>query len=118
MNERISITDEIDSFPPEKRIVELEEKGKALKQLRDIQIEDSKKISNKIKKITIENLANILGMVGVKCQFCVLNLQRTDDDCALINKMLFKLNGGSKCGYVLKPKWLREFNEENFKKEL
>ena len=66
MNERISITDEIDSFPPEKSIVELEEKGKALKQLRDIQIEDSKKISNKIKKITIENLANILGMVGVK----------------------------------------------------
>ena len=55
---------------------------------------------------------------ALRCQFCVLNLQRTDDDCALINKMLFKLNGGSKCGYVLKPKWLREFNEENFKKEL
>ena len=51
------------------------------------------------------------------CQFCALNLQRTDDDCALINKMFFKLNGGSKCGYVLKPKWLREFNEETFKKK-
>ena len=186
MSERISITDEIDSLPPDNSIVELEEKGKALKKLRDIQIEDSKKISNKIKIITIENLANILGMVGVKyhketfdpyqflpwecisisendilkyisvmnnkykimeycktsflkiypdgfrtdssnqdvvqcwalgCQFCALNLQRTDDDCALINKMLFKLNGGSKCGYVLKPRWLREFNEENFKKK-
>ena len=186
MSERISITDEIDSLPPDNSIVELEEKGKALKKLRDIQIEDSKKISNKIKIITIENLANILGMVGVKyhketfdpyqflpwecisisendilkyisvmnnkykimeycktsflkiypdgfrtdssnqdvvqcwalgCQFCALNLQRTDDDCALINKMFFKLNGGSKCGYVLKPRWLREFNEENFKKK-
>ena len=28
-----------------------------------------------------------------------------------------KLNGGSKCGYVLKPRWLREFNEETFKKK-
>ena len=61
MSERISITDEIDSLPPDNSIVELEEKGKALKKLRDIQIEDSKKISNKIKIITIENLANILG---------------------------------------------------------
>ena len=186
MSERMSITDDIDSLPPDNSIVELEEKGKALKKLQDIQIEDSKKNSNKIKIITIENLANILGMVGVKyhketfdpyqflpwecisicesdlikyisvmsnkykimeycktsflkiypdglrtdssnqdvvqcwalgCQFCALNLQRTDDDCALINKMFFKLNGGSKCGYVLKPKWLREFNEETFKKK-
>ena len=186
ISERISINDEIESFPPDNSIVELEEKGKALKKLQDIQNEDSKKNSNKIKIITIENLANILGMVGVKyhketfdpyqflpwecisicendilkyisvmnnkykimeycktsflkiypdgfrtdssnqnviecwalgCQFCALNLQKTDDDCALINKMFFKLNGGSKCGYVLKPRWLREFNEETFKKK-
>ena len=186
MSEKISINEEIDSFPPDNSIVELEEKGKALKKVQDIQIEDSKKNSNKIKIITIENLANILGMVGVKyhketfdpyqflpwecisicendilkyisvmnnkykimeycktsflkiypdgfrtdssnqnviqcwalgCQFCALNLQKTDDDCALINKMFFKLNGGSKCGYVLKPRWLREFNEEAFKKK-
>ena len=186
VSEKISINDEIDSFPPDNSIVELEEKGKALKKLQDIQIEDSKKNSNKIKIITIENLANILGMVGVKyhketfdpyqflpwecisicendilkyisvmnnkykimeycktsflkiypdgfrtdssnqnviqcwalgCQFCALNLQKTDDDCALINKMFFKMNGGSKCGYVLKPRWLREFNEETFKKK-
>ena len=186
MSERISINDEIDSLPPDNSIVELEEKGRVLKKLRDIQIEDSKKISHKIKIITVENLANILGMVGVKyhketfdpyqflpwecisisendilkyisvmnnkykimdycktsflkiypdgfrtdssnqdvvqcwalgCQFCALNLQKTDDDCVLINKMFFKLNGGSKCGYVLKPRWLREFNEESFKKK-
>ena len=186
MSEKMSINGDIDSFPPDNSIVELEQKGKALKKLEDIQIEDSKKNSNKIKIITIENLANILGMVGVKyhketfdpyqflpwecisisendilkyisvmnnkykimeycktsflkiypdgfrtdssnqnviqcwalgCQFCALNLQRTDDDCALINKMFFKLNGGSKCGYVLKPRWLREFNEETFKKK-
>ena len=186
ISERISINDEIESFPPDNSIVELEEKGKALKKLQDIQNEDSKKNSNKIKIITIENLANILGMIGVKyhketfdpyqflpwecisisendilkyisvmnnkykimeycktsflkiypdgfrtdssnqdviqcwalgCQFCALNLQRNDDDCALINKMFFKLNGGSKCGYVLKPRWLREFNEETFKKK-
>ena len=43
MSEKISINDEIDSFPPDNSIVELEEKGKALKKLQDIQIEDSKK---------------------------------------------------------------------------
>ena len=186
ISERMSIPGDIDSLPPDNSIVELEERGKALKKLQDIQIEDSKKNSYKVKIITVENLANILGMVGVKyhketfdpyqflpwecisicesdilkyisvmsnkykimeycktsflkiypdgfrtdssnqdviqcwalgCQFCALNLQRTDDDCALINKMFFKLNGGSKCGYVLKPRWLREFNEETFKKK-
>ena len=186
MREKISMTDEIDSFPPDNSIVQLEEKDKILKKVQDIQVEDSKKNNKKIKIITIENLANILGMVGVKyhketfdpsqflpwecisvsendilkyisitnnkykimeycktsflkiypdglrtdssnqdvvqcwalgCQFCALNLQTTDDDCVLINKMFFKLNGGSKCGYVLKPRWLREFNEETFKKK-
>ena len=43
MSEKIGINDEIDSFPPDNSIVELEEKGKALKKLQDIQIEDSKK---------------------------------------------------------------------------
>ena len=186
MREKISLNDEIDSFPPDISIVQLEEKDKILKKVQDIQNEDSKKNNKKIKIITIENLANILGMVGVKyhketfdpsqflpwecisvcendifkyisitsnkykimeycktsflkiypdgfrtdssnqnvvqcwalgCQFCALNLQKTDDDCVLINKMFFKLNGGSKCGYVLKPRWLREFNEETFKKK-
>ena len=176
--------DSIESLPPNESVLELEQKYKNLKKIQDIQIGDSKANSN-IKIITIENLANILGMVGVKyhketfdpkkflpwecisiaendilkyisvpenkfkimeyctssflkiypdgfrtdssnqdvvnfwalgCQFCALNLQKTDDDCALINKMFFKLNGGSKCGYVLKPTWLRKFNEENFKK--
>ena len=176
--------DSIESFPPNESMLELEQKYKNLKKIQDIQIGDTKN-SNNIKIITIENLANILGMVGVKyhketfdpkkflpwecisiaendilkyisvpenkykimeyctssflkiypdgfrtdssnqdvvnswalgCQFCALNLQKTDDDCVLINKMFFKLNGGSKCGYVLKPAWLRKFNEENFKK--
>ena len=182
---KFAINDEIESLPPDESIVELEEKGKVLKKLEDIYTEDSKKAKKKIKIITIDDLANILGMVGVKyhketfdpyqflpwecisisendilkyisvienkykimeyckssflkiypdglrtdssnqdviscwalgCQFCALNLQRTDDDCTLINKIFFKLNGGSKCGYVLKPKWLREFNVESFKK--
>ena len=176
--------DSIESLPPNESVLELEQKYKNLKKIQDIQIGDSKSTSN-IKIITIENLSNILGMVGVKyhketfdpkkflpwecisiaendilkyisvpenkfkimeyctssflkiypdgfrtdssnqdvvnfwalgCQFCALNLQKTDDDCALINKMFFKLNGGSKCGYVLKPIWLRKFSEENFKK--
>ena len=176
--------DSIESLPPNESVLELEQKYKSLKKIQDIQIGDSKSSKN-IKTITIEDLANILGMVGVKyhketfdpkkflpwecisiaendilkyisvpenkfkimeyctssflkvypdgfrtdssnqdvvnfwalgCQFCTLNLQKTDDDCALINKMFFKLNGGSKCGYVLKPAWLRKFNEENFKK--
>ena len=59
---------------------------------------------------------DVVNFWALGCQFCTLNLQKTDDDCALINKMFFKLNGGSKCGYVLKPAWLRKFNEENFKK--
>ena len=59
---------------------------------------------------------DVVNCWALGCQFCALNLQKTDDDCALINKMFFKLNGGSKCGYVLKPLWLRKFNEENFKK--
>ena len=176
--------DTIESLPPNESVLELEQKYKNLKKIQDIQIGDTKN-SNNIKIITIENLANILGMVGVKyhketfdpkrflpwecisiaendilkyisvpenkfkimeyctssflkvypdgfrtdssnqdvvnfwalgCQFCALNLQKTDDDCVLINKMFFKLNGGSKCGYVLKPVWLRKFNEDNFKK--
>ena len=176
--------DSIESLPPNESVLELEQKFKNLKKIQDIQIDDANSTSN-IKIITVENLANILGMVGVKyhketfdpkkflpwecisiaendilkyisvpenkykimeyctssflkvypdgfrtdssnqdvinfwalgCQFCALNLQKTDDDCTLINKMFFKLNGGSKCGYVLKPIWLRKFNEENFKK--
>lgn len=59
---------------------------------------------------------DVVNFWALGCQFCALNLQKTDDDCALINKMFFKLNGGSKCGYVLKPLWLRKFNEENFGK--
>lgn len=39
--------------------------------------------------------------VGV--QIAALNLQKTDDDAVLINKIFFKINGGSKCGYMLKP---------------
>ncbi len=176
--------DSIGTLPPNQSLLELELKYKNLKKIQDIQIAHNKN-NNNIKIITIENLANILGMVGVKyhketfepkkflpwecisiaendilkyisvrenkykimeyctssflkiypdgfrtdssnqdvvncwalgCQFCALNLQKTEDDCTLINKMFFKLNGGSKCGYVLKPLWLRKFSEENFKK--
>lgn len=37
-------------------------------------------------------------------QISALNLQSTDDDYVLLNKIFFKLNGG--CGYILKPDWL------------
>lgn len=40
-------------------------------------------------------------------QIVALNLQKTDDDMILINKIFFKLNGGSKSGYILKPELLR-----------
>ena len=50
---------------------------------------------------------DVVNFWALGCQFCTLNLQKTDDDCALINKMFFKLNGGSKCGYVLKPACLK-----------
>lgn len=36
-------------------------------------------------------------------QIAALNLQKTDDDAVLINKIFFKINGGSKSGYILKP---------------
>ena len=40
-------------------------------------------------------------------QISALNLQRTDDDYILINKIFFKINGGSRSGYILKPEFLR-----------
>ena len=40
-------------------------------------------------------------------QICALNLQSTDDDYILINKIFFKINGGSRSGYILKPDYLR-----------
>jgi len=43
-------------------------------------------------------------------QVAALNLQKTDDDWVLINKIFFKLNGGSKSGYILKPEILRNPN--------
>jgi len=43
-------------------------------------------------------------------QIAALNLQKTDDDMILINKIFFKLNGGSKSGYILKPEVLRNPN--------
>lgn len=43
MREKISLNDEIDSFPPDISIVQLEEKDKILKKVQDIQNEDSKK---------------------------------------------------------------------------
>ena len=46
-------------------MLELEQKFKNLKKIQDIQIDDANSTSN-IKIITVENLANILGMVGVK----------------------------------------------------
>jgi hypothetical protein len=50
-------------------------------------------------------------------QIAALNLQKTDDDIILINKIFFKLNGGSKSGYILKPEILRDPNcEESIKK--
>lgn len=50
-------------------------------------------------------------------QIAALNLQKTDDDMILINKIFFKLNGGSKSGYILKPEILRNPNcEEPIKK--
>ena len=57
--------DSIDSLPPNESMLELEQKYKNLKKIQDIQIGDSRANSN-IKIITIENLSNILGMVGVK----------------------------------------------------
>ena len=50
------------------------------------------------------------------CQFAALNLQTTEDDYVLLNKMFFKVNGGSKCGYVLKPQRLREYNKDKYRK--
>jgi Ca2+-binding EF-hand superfamily protein len=40
-------------------------------------------------------------------QIAALNLQTTEDDWILINKIFFKINGGSKSGYILKPDILR-----------
>jgi hypothetical protein len=45
-----------------------------------------------------------------------LNVQTTEDDMILINKMFFKTNGGSKCGYVLKPDYIRLFDKDKFYK--
>jgi Ca2+-binding EF-hand superfamily protein len=43
-------------------------------------------------------------------QIAALNLQTTEDDWILINKIFFKINGGSKSGYILKPELLRTPN--------
>lgn len=43
-------------------------------------------------------------------QIAALNLQKTDDDWILLNKIFFKINGGSKSGYILKPELLRNPN--------
>lgn len=40
-------------------------------------------------------------------QISALNLQRTDDDWILLNKIFFKINGGKNCGYILKPETIR-----------
>ena len=53
---------------------------------------------------------------GLGCQFCALNVQTTEDDMILLNKMFFKTNGGSKCGYVLKPDYIRLFDKDKFYK--
>ena len=53
---------------------------------------------------------------GLGCQFCALNIQTTEDDMILLNKMFFKTNGGSKCGYVLKPEYMRQFDKDKFYK--
>lgn len=50
-------------------------------------------------------------------QIVALNLQKLDDDMILINKIFFKLNGGSRSGYILKPDILRNPNcDESIKK--
>ena len=51
-------------------------------------------------------------------QIVALNLQKTDDDNILINKIFFKLNGGSKSGYILKPEILRNPNCDDAIKKL
>ena len=163
---------------------EISKKDQILSKIEEVRIHDTKN-AHHVHIITIDRLANILGMVGVKyhketfdptkflpwecisiaepdvfkytstfegkckmieycqksflkiypdtfrtnssnqnpimcwslgCQFVALNLQTTNDDFVLLNKMFFKINGGSKCGYVLKPESLREFNKENFRK--
>lgn len=163
---------------------EITKKDQILSKIEEIRIHDSNS-AHHVHIITIDRLANILGMVGVKyhketfdptkflpwecisiaepdvlkytstfegkckmieycqksflkiypdtfrtnssnqnpimcwalgCQFAALNLQTTNDDFVLLNKMFFKVNGGSKCGYVLKPQSLREFNRNNFRK--
>lgn len=51
-------------------------------------------------------------------QIAALNLQKTDDDWVLINKIFFKINGGSKCGYILKPDILLSNNCEDVIKNM
>jgi len=51
-------------------------------------------------------------------QIVALNLQKTDDDMILINKIFFKLNGGSKSGYILKPELLRNPNCDDLVKRM
>jgi hypothetical protein len=43
---------------------------------------------------------------NVGCQMVALNIQ-TPDTNQLLNKVKFQLNGGYKCGYILKPNYLR-----------
>ena len=48
-------------------------------------------------------------------QISALNLQGTNEDYILINKIFFKINGGSRSGYILKPAFIRnlDLNIEN-----
>ena len=171
-------------YPFSGRTENLDKQDQMIKKIEDLRIADSTE-THKVHIITVERLANILGLVGVKyhketfnpdkflpwecisisesdvlkyitseenkfkiiefcqksflkiypdglrtnssnhnpvmcwalgCQFAALNLQSTANDLVLLNKMFFKINGGSKCGYVLKPETLRTFNRENYKK--
>ena len=165
------------------RTENLDKQDQMIKKIEDLRILDSTE-THKVHIITIERLANILGLVGVKyhketfnpaqflpwecisisesdvlkyitteknrfkiiefcqksflkiypagsrtnssnqnpvlcwslgTQFAALNLQSTSNDLVLLNKMFFQINGGNKCGYVLKPEILRNFNKETYK---
>ncbi len=50
-------------------------------------------------------------------QISAMNLQRTDEDWVLINKLFFKINGGSKCGFILKPDILMNPNCDDILKK-